>query len=499
MDAALDAVMESAALGDVAGVRSSDRALLADPYTGECVVTALITSDAPDRDVLAAARDILDISADKRALESSIVACCLRRGVRTWFASVLVRDAPVVPSMAVVQAAKTNIVPVISAALFAPDGRLRAHPEGVDPANDGAPLYVASCYDHHESIRELVRGGAAVNAMVHGCSAVQLAAQHGHLASARALCEAGAALDARTWSGSTALHLASKRGYVGVMRLLLEHGAATSGVNQKGRTPLAEAASAGCVEACRLLFEAGAIANDLVSLHLAARHNKPEVLEYLCSVGADANLVNLAKDGGLTPLHAAAQGSSTDACSALLRLGALPDAVCRNMWTALHYATMNAHCDDDTAIVILRGGGDATMEDGSGRTALHYAASRSSEAVCDALIRAGSPIDTKDGDGFAPLAYASNIGIMRLLLRCGANPARAWNGEPYRGTQKQLMTRWTSGEDDEQLAASAVRDVSDRGMLPELASICASYLVLPIPRPRGGSDKEPGAKRQRTA
>lgn len=54
-------------------------------------------------------------------------------------------------------------------------------------------------------------------------------------------------------------------------------------------------------------------------LHLAAESNRPQVIEYLVSKGADVNARN---NGGYTPLHEAAYIGALDSVKTLVRLGA---------------------------------------------------------------------------------------------------------------------------------------------------------------------------------
>jgi ankyrin repeat protein len=350
-----------------------------------------------------------------------------------------------------------------------------------------------------------------------------VAARLGHTDATRALCEAGASVHGVTPHQSTALHLAALEGHTGVMRVLLEYGADKDARKRHDFTPLISAASGGSVEACRVLVEAGASTRTLAAfglsaVHAAAHRGSCAVIEYLASIGAS---VGLAKSDGVTPLHAAAEASRSAACSLLLRLGAPPSPRCQAGSTPLHRAVCvktdsadAAAAVVDTVAALLRGGASAAAASNRQRLALHYAVSTGLDTVCEMLLRAGSPVDTPDMTGVTPAAVAAagdRVGALRILLRHGADPLHQWesreDGEPplsvlsvsKEGESHDMVLRWSRGEDEEQLATSAVRAVSDRNTLPELAAICASYLISPAARSRDRGVEEPGAKRRRTA
>ena len=66
---------------------------------------------------------------------------------------------------------------------------------------------------------------------------------------------------------------------------------------------------------------------------------------------------------------------------------------------------------------------------GGKATGLHLAASKGRVDCCRVLLDHGADIEAEDGRGCTPLMYASNCGVLKLLLSCGANVnARSLSG-----------------------------------------------------------------------
>ena len=123
----------------------------------------------------------------------------------------------------------------------------------------------------------------------------------------------GAAIDARTPSGSTALSMAAGDANVAIVALLLAHGADVNAARADGITALAAAAHSACDrETIQMLLDAGADANGgpicrpLVS---AAARGDEAVVAMLLASGADPELPGL---DGLTAFDAARQAGHAD-------------------------------------------------------------------------------------------------------------------------------------------------------------------------------------------
>ena len=91
-----------------------------------------------------------------------------------------------------------------------------------------------------------------------GYTALIVAANNGHLAAARVLCEHGASADARGKAALTALHAAAGQGHVAMVEALCARGASVDPVTELGFTPLMYAARAGHAQVVRSLLAHGA-------------------------------------------------------------------------------------------------------------------------------------------------------------------------------------------------------------------------------------------------
>jgi ankyrin repeat protein len=80
---------------------------------------------------------------------------------------------------------------------------------------------------------------------------------------------------------------------------------------------------------------------DKTSLHIAAAHDRNDIVEMLLSYDA---VVNARSDGGWTPLHVAVEKGSEKIVRILLEAGAEINAKLLNGMTALHLAAQGGHC-----------------------------------------------------------------------------------------------------------------------------------------------------------
>ncbi len=184
---------------------------------------------------------------------------------------------------------------------------------------------------------------------------------------------------------------------------LLAQGLSPEARNEHGISLLQTCAYYGDVSAIRFLLSQGAALDSLgpnLSLHAACFHGHWRLTKFLLEQGADPNQPD--PGNGETPLHSAL--SKTDRLTydlvlqVLLAHGANPN-------TATRYGVET----------------EAFMRDcrTKAETPLHRAAAFGDENTIQILLTAGARIDAKDGNGEAPLSWASWYArptpILRLL------------------------------------------------------------------------------------
>jgi ankyrin repeat protein len=184
----------------------------------------------------------------------------------------------------------------------------------------------------NNALASLLRAGADVNVQVCDRTAVQAAAEGGHLEVVERLLAAKADVNARAAdeNGRTALRAAAEGGHLEVVERLL---AAKADVNAPagewdGRTALQAAAEGGHLEVVERLLAAKADVNapaaddnGRTALQAAAEGGHLEVVERLLAAKADVN-AHAADDNGRTALRAAAQGGHLEVVESLKQTGA---------------------------------------------------------------------------------------------------------------------------------------------------------------------------------
>ena len=204
------------------------------------------------------------------------------------------------------------------------------------------PLHTAAVRERPEMVSLLFLNGANADTFNdQGFSPLQFAALHGHAATARALLIGGADATLRNGAGGrSALDMAANGGHVDVLRAMIEHGvdvndAAGDGVN---------------------------------ALHFAAVFDKTASIEVLVGAGAD---VEAQFNGNRkTPLFLAAKKSNVSAVFVLLKHGASVITRNATEQTPLHGAAAYAGRLRTAEVVdlLLRRGADENAVDSDGQT-----------------------------------------------------------------------------------------------------------------------------------
>ncbi|MBP1635011.1 MAG: uncharacterized protein H6Q10_1585 [Acidobacteria bacterium] len=249
------------------------------------------------------------------------------------------------------------------------------------------------------------------------------------------LLERGADPVARSGLGVTPLHDAASQGYAEAVGLMLDHRADVNVKDDGGSTPLHAAAMAGQLDAARLLLDRGANVNARSEhnepLHLAVRFSHPEVIALLLARGAD---VRAREQGGKSPLEEALAPprdwtpEMTAIVEMLLRAGADVHEAAGGT-TPLHGAVRQGF--PAAVELLVKHGADVNARDGSGRTALHWAADDQRLDMVVLLVSKGADVNALDAQRHTPMYYADSYGMgARIQAHLRAHGGTGAFGEP---------------------------------------------------------------------
>lgn len=204
----------------------------------------------------------------------------------------------------------------------------------------------------------------------------------------------GAGANAIDAWGMTPLHHASLSGNSHVVRCLLPYSSVDKEATDKqGRTALHNAATSGDTEVVRLLLEHGANIHavdkkGLTAIHVAAKEGNLGAIKMLSS--------DVAKD---TFTQGNGQGPFIEPAVELLSRRD------KQQMTPLHYAVESNHLE--VVRFLLVNGTDPNMPSAAGHTALHLAAMRGGDAICELLVEHGAKLDALAEGNKTPLLLAA--------------------------------------------------------------------------------------------
>jgi ankyrin repeat protein len=267
-----------------------------------------------------------------------------------------------------------------------------ASPGSVVQALELPPLLKAARVADHATAAALIEQGADVNATeVDGTSALHWAVHFRDAELVRSLLAAGADAAAVNRYGMSPLQVAAVSGDAAVIEALLMAGADPNSTLPEGETVLMTAARTGAPEALTVLLASGAAvdAQDRwygeTALIWAAAEDHKEAVEILIANGADPDQRSMLMDfekrrsgqkilslGSWTPIMYAARQNALEAGAALAAASANLDLTDPDGATALTIAIINAHYE--FAELLLQAGADPNVVDNEAAMGPLYAA-----------------------------------------------------------------------------------------------------------------------------
>jgi ankyrin repeat protein len=349
------------------------------------------------------------------------------------------------------------------------------------------PIHYAAASGNVELIRFLLDSGVKVDAgSDYGRQPLHVAAGWGRLDAARFLLECGARINACADAiYGTPLHEAA--GHAEMVSFLLARGANVNAKAEDGTTPLHSTAEFGHIDSAKILLDHGARIEASINkeiygfesggerpIHIAARRDRPEYIEFLLDQGA---CIDAPDARGNTPLDKAVfcGGDGDEAVQVLLRRGAnlhgprarvvavraaglndveilrllLDRGIDVNTYNerGFHLLHAAATCQQPLVSMLLARGARPDVVDDRGKQPIHTAAVRDNLGGVKALLAAGARIDALDHEGRQPIhdsAQWGRLDVVRFLMSHGADPnARDQQGLlPMDLLRSNLLNEW---------------------------------------------------------
>jgi ankyrin repeat protein len=204
-------------------------------------------------------------------------------------------------------------------------------------------------------------------------------------------------------------------------------------------------------------------------LHYAARGGDLAVAEVLIKRGAD---INISGQGLVTPLHLAIESGQAEMVQLLVRNAAHPNIPDCDGLTAFHHSVA---CGYMEIAIFLGSGGDPSLQDLFGRTALHLAVQEKQDHTVQFLIYDGAQVDARDDTDMTPLHLAAVVGNTTSAQILVANGADIMAGTSYSAgrAQKAIIARVNgilAQPENAPLATSlraVIRLAADEAQLPD--------------------------------
>ena len=309
---------------------------------------------------------------------------------------------------------------------------------------------------HKKAVQKIASGGQAPRSLTTADAGstrgkqLHRAALKDDKRAVQALLDQNVSVDVRDQYQVTALMIAAERGHTATVDLLLKAGADVNAKERFGDTALLKAAAAGQTTSADKLLHQGARINQAdhqgnTALMLAVRANHKTTVGMLLKQRAAVNGTNRKGDTALD----IAERNGYSALAKRLRLAGArraekPVANARNGGQRVQQAAQARGKGDVPLIVeaawrgqrkavqvLLSQGTDLETRDAEGFTPLARAAWNGHEAVVQDLIAGGANVDTGSQTGVTPLLLAAKYGherVVHQLLIAGAKDSADDNG-----------------------------------------------------------------------
>lgn len=299
-----------------------------------------------------------------------------------------------------------------------------------------------------EIIRSLVELGADLDmASSYGESPLSVSFFFGDFQAIRLLLDLGANADVLEW---TPQHRAVFFGEMEELdRLTLEREVVNATSPRFGFSPWLLSIACGDLQKVKMLAERG---GDLTQtgrceetlLHIAVKHGREEVAQWLLELGADPNAAGYF---GEAPLHTACEWNQPAMAKLLLNAGAKIDPLNGVDSQPIHHvrsletlqilvgagADVNAidgcgdwplknaaQANDFESVEWMLANGAVVDRTSTGETALHAAVRADAREVMKQLVAAGANPNAPDVDDWTPIFWAQSCEAIRLLKTAGA-------------------------------------------------------------------------------
>ncbi|GKY92051.1 hypothetical protein MPSEU_000176600 [Mayamaea pseudoterrestris] len=294
--------------------------------------------------------------------------------------------------------------------------------------------------EYLKKLEKMIAEGQVTNEDPHvdGLTALHVAAQGGHMATAEVLLEAGVEVNLDDEQGRSPLMLAIKGNYGEIANLLVKKGANpnTPYTDDKGESHnlLFDAIMVENEKFATALIEAGADIyhkddKGVTSLLQASHRGLADIVKLLLDkhrTSGKSGYIDDVSDEGISPLIAAASEGHLEVVQALLAAKASIDATDKDGTNALMAASARGHL----LIVkeLLEAGAQMDVQNADGHTALMFAYNGKNqvETLWDRYSQFAKEQDaSKDDAGTGAIikeALDSHRALVDLLLKKGANP-----------------------------------------------------------------------------